>query len=300
MDKFEFDKTRKNLRLDKLSERDRSRMLNRFVRAGGEIIKESLVEEETQAQERRRLRAEQLKESFAQSPKESRKQQQEQGPVVASAGERLDAENAQATSFPARFTLRLRAKFAGVANFFGQKVKPDFLSELNTSLRSDCGVLRNFAIQIAAENKHTGGRVFQFLQDKKPIYVQLIQKSVEIYRKEDAATLMSGGIMGSEIYFLSIREPVFQVLNRLHYLKPYQKTYIDALKLFIQLFQNYSAKSYPQFHANMLAKVSQSWDNLLNHTYPRIALLALRMEMKNTSPDSLLFSHLLKSHEKTL
>ncbi len=297
MDEFELDKTRKSIQLNELSKVERDKLFDRFTQIGGKVIKEKSVKKQPEKKRSRSRKPGQKpgKKQFLPASLTKRNltgvERDPKTAKIKEKAEQIKEEELSSSNFRSLLGLRLRAKSAGIASFRGHKVNPIFLSDMIRDLRYNCTNLKAFAYELLSDNNKLEGQLLASLRQKNPMYTQLIKKSVEIYQKDDAATLMGSTSMGEKIYLKNIKEPVFSIVRKIYCIKFAQEIYIEGVCQALQIVKQSPQKTE---RLEILAKGAQSsWIKILTKIYDNLVLLAQRTEMKNVTPNSMLFEKMI-------
>ncbi|MCB1319539.1 MAG: hypothetical protein KDK34_04780, partial [Leptospiraceae bacterium] len=192
MEEYEFDKTRKSIRSNELASDDRKDMLQKFRGAGGEVLREkSLRKEEPDSGSGGGRRAGGGSAPDIKMPSElARERNRAQAEKQAAARRQAEREEKEATSFMARFFLKLRCKMGGVTPFGSDMVSPKFLSILNLDAKRaimECQILGN---DLFMNNAKIARTIVKELDDKNPLLVELIQRASELYNRNELSELV--------------------------------------------------------------------------------------------------------------
>lgn len=301
MDEMEYDRTRKSIRAQDLGKGDRKDMLNKLKGAGGQVLSERAVREaEEQAAREGRSgggggrRGAGLGEEPKLPSQIAREKQRAAGEKEAAARRQREAMEKEASGFFARFSIKLRCWMAGVTPYGAELVKPKVLSKFNLDTKRsimECQILGN---DLFMNNKSTARKIIKELDEKNPLLVELIERASQLYDRGELSELIGSYTPGSShaIPLDAIRVPVFTLLRKLYYLKPFQETYLGAVELAIDIQQR-EEKKQAALYSTKKRKIRQDWKVLMNDIYPSLVLLAQRAEMKKAEPGTRLFEDMI-------
>ncbi len=296
MDEMEFDRTRKAIGADGLDANSRRDMMDRLKKAGGEVRSERALRQETPAQPGGRGRpAGGGPGTDKKMPSDLARERLRQESEARAQARRslLDAEK-EATSFMARFSIKLRCRLGGLTPFGRDVVYPRFMSRLNLDAKRavmECNIL---ARDLFSSNAETGRAIIKELDKKQPLYVELIERGAELYNPTEIGDLTSpyNAAPDSPAPLDAIRAALFSFLRKLYYLKSFQETYLTAVDTAIGLQQQIEKKQ-AGLYASKRKKIASDWKVLMNEIYPSLVLLAQRVEMKQAEPGTRLFEDML-------
>lgn len=302
MDEMEFDKTRKAIRADALQSDARKEMMDKLSSAGGKVLNEKSVQKPDPekgsggsggkggggrgvdvklpseiAREQRRLEMERLG-----NQKRAR-----------------ESEEREATSFVARFLIKLKCRLAGIT-FFGQDmVTPRFMSQLNLDAKRALMEAHILGNDLFMSNPEVARNIIKELDRVNPLYVESIERATALYDRNELSDMTSGYNSNPDIPVVlgTIRIPLFSILRKLYYLKAYQNTYLQAVDLAIDIQQKLEKKQ-TALYASKRKKIRADWNNLMNGIYPALVLLAQRAEMKKAEPGSFLFEEMINVQQE--
>lgn len=292
MDEMEFDRTRKAIRAENLDLNSRRDMLKRLKDAGGEVKQERALGGEPEAGGRggagRGTSDRKMPSDLA------REKLRLEGEARAKARRSLQEAEREATSFFARFSIKLKCRMAGITPFGRAVVYPRFMSRLNLDAKRavmECNIL---ARDLFATNAEIGRALIKELDKRQPLYVELIERASELYNPTEIGNLTSpyNAAPSTPVPVDAIRAPLFSFLRKLYYLKAFQETYLTAVDTAIGLQQKLEKKQ-SGLYASKRKKIVSDWKTLMNEIYPQLVLLAQRAEMKQAEPNTRLFDEML-------
>ncbi len=293
MEKFEFDNTRKNIRIKDLSKDERNTVLGRFKGIGGEILEEHSLKEKKETKAKR-IDDKKISETIAKERSKNAKRQavfDKQTPKPSHQQKFVAQGKNETSDFLSLMQLRTRGRLAGVCDFFGQKVNSNFVTDLAKDLRDHCVNIRLFARELLVKDKEMVQRLLPLLKARQPMFLPLLKRSVNIYQKEEASILVSANSVGSKIYYTNIKEPLIIILRKLYYLRSHRSVYTVGIKYTIDSIERALPKS--KNFRKVGEKAEESWINLMTDVYQKLCLVVRRMERNTAKPGSKAFEHLI-------
>ena len=296
---MEYDKTRKSIKAQDLGKKDRKELMQKFQGAGGQVQTERSVRDQQEEAAGGGRGGGRRGVGIGEAPKLPSQIAREKARAEADregAVRRLrDAEEKEATSFMARFSIKFRCWMGGVTLYGSDLVQPKVLSKFNLDAKRaimECQILGN---DLFMNNRKTAQTIMKELDQKNPLLVELIERASKLYDRGELTDLVSSYTPGSRIpvHLDSIRVPAFTLLRKLYYLKPFQETYLSAVDLAIDIQQREEKKQAALYATKKKKKIRQEWKMLMNSIYPDLVLLAQRAEMKKAEPGTRLFDDMI-------
>lgn len=295
---MEYDKTRKSIKAQDLGKKDRKDLMQKFQGAGGQVQSERSLRDQQQEAESGSRGGGRRGVGVGEAPKLPSQIAREKARADAdregSVRRMHEAEEKEATSFFARFSIKFRCWMSGVTPYGSDLVQPKVLSKFNLDAKRaimECQILGN---DLFMNNRKTAQTIIKELDRKNPLLVELIERASKLYDRGELSDLVSSYTPGSRIpvHLDSIRVPAFTLLRKLYYLKPYQETYLAAVDIAIDIQQR-EEKKQAALYATKKKKIRQEWKMLMNSIYPDLVLLAQRAEMKKAEPATRLFDEMI-------
>lgn len=301
MDEMEFDKTRQAIGAQNLGQDDRKELLDRFKKSGGEVLREKAVgrpEEEKGKGGKSGRGGGGLSDTKLPSQIAREKKRQE-AELERLKQKQKEAEEKEASSFFARLSIKIKCMLGGLTPFGSTQVLPKFLSRVNLDAKRalmECNILGNELLVVNAEVSRA---IRKELAKKNPVMLELIQRSMELYDRVELNELVGGYAENPNAFVTldAIRVPLFGLLRKLYYLKPFQETFLQAMELAIDIQQSVQKKQ-SELYSSKKKKFRQDWKTLMNSIYPSLVLLAQRAEMKKAEPGTTLFEDMIGVLEK--
>ena len=279
MKEYEFDRTRKNINVNKLSEEEREGMFERFVDSGGKIVRERSLEE---------LKRREQYLSSAKDKEEEEKIPSTPQKVPVKGKLQKTEKKVKSNKFFSLLDLRFKSKVAGICPIFAKRVNSDFLGKLAAQLRNSSNHLKSFARELVNIDKELKGNLFTSLREQSPVFSLVIKQSVNIFMKQDALTLKSLMTIEKGVLFENAKPVTYSILLRLYELQSKRKIYHDCINYILKFLKE--NKKYNEGIRASAIQADKAWSQVLLEIYPKIVLLCERLEMKNFDVDSPAFA----------
>ncbi len=239
-----IDKTKQNIGLSQLDDKEKKQLFNRFVEAGGKVINEG----------RRKGQG-----GIARGPREGFRKKSGGDSRNGQAGKPAASMRKESGSKPEiksyrvapairtnrnsfirlleRWRIRLRLFFMGVTEFSGSYLTTSFLEKLNLDLKTALQELQIAYIDLFRQVPRMGTAIAADLDKLNPLYYEIIEMSGSVFDR----TLMS---QISEHYNNfphiaqkadEIREPLMAIFKKLYVLYPYQDHILYAFEKAINI-----------------------------------------------------------------
>ncbi len=238
-----IDKTRENVKISDLDEKSRKDLYNRFVDAGGEVIKENKkrgfteFDREKQKQYRQRLEEHGRKKR---TPTTTKTADTRKG---APSGQEIKKLNGspKPPSFIdriiTRWSIRLHLYFMRVTDFSTLYFNPHFLSQLNHEYKTALLELQLEYLDIFTKNKKTGNTIIQKLDNLNPLYFELIEMAAGVFDRTMINDLLEHSIAtpGVPQRVSDLKRPLIELYRKLYILYPYQQLIHSSLEKALEL-----------------------------------------------------------------
>ncbi len=300
MEEFEFDRTRKAIKTDHLSEGDRKHLMDKFSGAGGSVQKERALKKEEPAGGAGAGRGGSAggrggQDDGPKLPSQlAREQARSEGDRTARLRKMREEEEAAVSNFFARFSIKLGCRMSGLTPYGQNLVFPAFMSKVNLEAKRalmECSIMGN---DLFMSNPKTGQAITRELDQKNPLFVELIERASKLYDRAELSELTSAYNAAPHVPVPldAIRIPLFSLLRKLYYLKAYQESYLMAVDAGIEIQQRLEKKQSGLYAAKR-KKIQAEWKNLMNDLYYSFVKLAQRAEMKKAEPGSRIFEEMI-------
>lgn len=302
MDEMQFDRTRRAIGTDKLEDKDRQQLVQKFTSAGGQVLDEKALRKEAQKQGKAGTGTDQDRGTKQitgpRLPSQVAREQKFQEADQVSRIRRIrEDELREAGSFMARFFVKLRCKMKHIAPFGQDRVLPEFLSILNLDFRRavmECNIL---SMDLFQSNPEIGRQILKELDSKNPLYVEIIDRAGKLYDRAELSDLVASYASdpATSVPFDAVRVPLLSFIKKLYYLRPYQETYTVAALMAIDAQEKLEKKA-GNLYAAKKKKIRAEWRTLMDEVFPSMVLLLQRMEMKKAEPGTWLFEEIIKAN----
>ena len=168
------------------------------------------------------------------------------------------------------------------------------MSTLNLDLKRAVMEFHILFNELFATNKKVSDAVVKELDEKNPLFIELLEKASYLYDRNLLTDLTRSYMENNEIPVRvdSIRTSLMGILRKIYYLKPYQETYVKAAELAISIEERLVPKN-PPFYSAKKKKMRNEWNMLMNDIYPSLVLLAQCSEMMRAEPYTELFENMI-------
>jgi hypothetical protein len=238
-----IDKTRENVKITNLDEKSRKDLFDRFVDAGGEVIKErrkhGLTEFDREKQKQYRQRLEEhgskKKSSKLSATGDSKKK------TKSSQEKQISSETLRTPSFIdrviTRWSIRLHLYFMRVTDFSTFYFNPAFLSQLNHEYKTALLELQLEYIDVFSKKRKTGNAIIQKLDNLNPLYFELIEMAAEVFDRTMINDIVEHSISmpGVPQRVSDLQHPLLELYRKLYILYPYQQLIYSSLEKALEL-----------------------------------------------------------------
>jgi len=272
-----IDKTRKNIGAEHLDESEKKQLFNKFVDAGGQVVKEKRqrpladFDREKQRQFRSRIdsHAERLKEGERKAAPRPLKTSR---PAVkaASAPIPVPAKGflASIARFLNRWQIRIRLFTMGVTDFYGEFITRKFLDRFNSELKSALLEMQLVYMDIFKQSHRIGAEIVEELDRLNPLYYELIEMSSEAFDRGLINQIVEHHVNFQHIdqKASELREPLTRLFRKLYVLFPYQEFILHAFDRAIAM-QMSLEKGKPSLYSMKRKKIRHDVAVVFNRLY---------------------------------
>ncbi len=295
-----LDKTKKAIGVDKIDDKNRKEMFEKFQSAGGKIIKDE--EEEQKPSTSRPKPNIKIRPATKISQKGYSSEKGSRGASSTGEFQQADINDSAINKEMGNFLNRLIIKFKCWANkvtpFGSSSLNPTFLSELNLEFKAALMEFRLAANELLG-NPELSPKLVKSLDKISPLYVELIGRAGKVYDATELNELLEdyNAIPENPVPIKKIQAPLYSIFTKLYYLYPFQSKYKQAISAAydtLQRLENKPAMIYNTKKKNSLAAVSIVFDRFFEKLY----LAVIRNENKNIPMISLYMENLLNIQEQ--
>jgi hypothetical protein len=286
----EFDNTKRAIGVGKLDDSARKDMFNKFVSAGGEVIKEKPDPKEEESK-RSRQEPKTRQGTISRGSGEDSRSRNRGGSGgrddSKSAGESRSANDSrleyekEISSFMARFSVKLKCWLGRVTPFGSPDLNPGFMHDFSTQAKQaliECNYSGN---EILANSTHSPS-VSSALDKINPMLVELIAMAQKLYNGPELTDITEPIMAAPEspVAIERIKPQIYALFKRLYILYPYQET---LKKSFIQAYDELQkVENKPaMIYSSKKKKICAEIDTLYDTFFEKLYLVVLRSENKN-------------------
>ncbi len=238
-----IDNTRDNVKITDLDEKSRKDLFNRFVDAGGEVIKENkkrgFTEFDREKQKQYRQRLEEHGKKKRTSPATKTTDNRKKAP---SGQEKKKITQSQTPpSFIdriiTRWSIRLHLYFMRVTDFSTIYFNPHFLSQLNHEYKSALLELQLEYLDVFSKNQKTGNAIIQKLDNLNPLYFELIEMAAGVFDRTMINDILEHSISMPDVpqRVSDLKRPLIELYRKLYILYPYHQLIHSSLEKALEL-----------------------------------------------------------------
>lgn len=282
----DFDNTKRAIGVGKLDDSARKDMFNKFVSAGGEIVKEKQPQKEDDTKKGRpepKVRQSTVSRGGEDSRSGSRggnQNKSDSGSARSQADSKAQYEK-EISSFSARFGIKLKCWLARVTPFGSSDLTPKFMHDFNIRAKQALIELQYSGNELLA-NQQYSPQLSKALDKINPLLVELLAMGQKLYNGPELTDITDPIMVAPEspVTIERVKNPIYALFKRMYILYPYQET---LKKSFVQAYDELQKlEGKPSLiYANKKRKVTQEIDTLFEGFFDRLYLVILRAENKN-------------------
>lgn len=287
----EFDNTKRAIGVGKLDDSARKDMFNKFVSAGGEIIKEKpdpKPEESKKSRPDPKVRTS----TVSRGTSDEGRSRNRSGGGGGRDGDSRGGENRSAndakleyekeiSSFMARFSIKLKCWMGRVTPFGSPDLNPSFMHEFSTKAKQALIECNYSANEILANQTHSPA-VSSALDKINPLLVELIAMAQKLYNGPELTDITEPIMSAPEspVAIERVKSQIYSLFKRMYILYPYQET---LKKAFIQAYDELQkVENKPSLiYASKKKKITSEIDTLYDTFFEKLYLVVIRAENKN-------------------
>lgn len=230
-----IDKTKENLKLHELDDKQKKELFQKFTDAGGKVLSERderrslVIDREKQKQHQKRLddHYRSVKSTVSQTSTVRKAQQS------ATRGRPLSED----TTFN-KFRIRMRLRFMRVTGFNTFFFHEKYLNSFTGPYKSSLMEIQMAYLALFKRNPDIGNRIMTRLDKASPLYFAVIERAGEMFEP-----MIIDQITGKYLEFPNVPQSVtdlkdlmIELFRPLYILKPYENTLMNAFEKAIDLF----------------------------------------------------------------
>lgn len=283
----DFDNTKRAIGVGKLDDSARKDMFNKFVSAGGEIIKEKQPPKEDDTKRNRpepKVRTSTVSRGGDDSRSGGRGGNQNKSSDSSNSRSQADSKaqfEKEISSFSARFGIKLKCWLARVTPFGSSDLTPKFMHDFSIRAKQALIELQYSGNELLA-NQQYSPQLSKALDKINPLLVELLAMGQKLYNGPELTDITDPILVAPEspVAIERVKNPIYALFKRMYILYPYQET---LKKSFVQAYDELQKlEGKPSLiYVNKKRKVTQEIDTLFDGFFDRLYLIVLRAENKN-------------------
>ncbi|MCC5814541.1 MAG: hypothetical protein JJT78_07280 [Leptospira sp.] len=290
----EFDKTKKAIGLNSMDDSSRKDMLDKFKSAGGQIIKEKKVEEESAKKNRpapKIIQGQVSRNEFDRSgggsggrggnSRSGSKRKDSSTDSSSSTASAQAAYEKELSSFPNRFAIKLKCWFARVTPFGSSLVTPAMMGIFARDLKAALMEMKLAGNELLTNANHSP-KITQALDKVNPAIIELLAMGHKLYDDSELSDLIQPYQAAPDQYVAieRIKQPLYSIFKKLYILYPYQDTYRKGVALAYEHLQKLEGKPAMIYNSRK-KKLLNEFEGLFGTIFEKMYLLVIRAENKN-------------------
>ena len=239
-----IDKTRENIKVTDLDEKSRKELFDRFINAGGEVIKEKhkkgLTEFDREKQKQYRQRIEDYS-SRDRAATPSRDADRKKKDTKKTVKRDSTVSSVKEPSFMDRlinkWSIKLHLYFMRITDFHTFYFNPRFLSQFNHEFKTALLELQLEYLEIFTKNRKTGNAIIQKLDNINPLYFELIEMAAQVFDRTLINDIVDDSLSMPDIpqRVTDLKKPLMELYRKLYILYPYQQLIYSSLEKALEL-----------------------------------------------------------------
>lgn len=231
----EIDKTKSNIKLHEIDEKQRKELFQKFTDAGGKVLSERdarrglVIDRDKQKKHQQRL-----DDHYKSMKTTTTKPAYTRQPLPAGIKNRPLADDTSWNKFRIRMRLRFMRTTGFNTFFFHEK----FLDSFTGSFKSSLMEIQMAYLAIFKRDPNIGGRIIVRLDKASPLYYAVLERAGEIFEPMiiDQITEKYLAFPSVPQPITDLKEPVIDLFRPLYILKPYENTLMNAFEKSITLY----------------------------------------------------------------
>lgn len=233
----DIDKTKSNIKIHEIDEKQRKELFQKFTDAGGKVLSERearrglVIDRDKQKKHQQRL-----DEHYKSIKSEPAKSSAIRKPLPAGIKNRPLAEDTPWNKFRIRMRLRFMRVTGFNTLFFHEKFLDSFTGSYKTSLME----IQMAYLALFKRDPNIGGRIIVRLDKASPLYFAVLERAGEIFEPMviDQITEKYLSFPTVPQPITDLKEPVIDLFRLLFILKPYENTLMNAFEKSITLYSD--------------------------------------------------------------
>ncbi len=286
----DFDNTKRAIGVGKLDDSARKDMFNKFVSAGGTVIREK-TEPTEEDKKRNRPEPKVRQGTVSRGGEDSSKGRGGQSTKGGSGKSDSSASKSsldtkaqfekEISSFSARFAIKLKCWLSRVTPFGSGDLTTKFMHDFAVRAKQALIELQYSGNELLANKQHSPS-LSRALDRINPMLVELIALGQKLYNGPELTDLTEPILSApnSPVAIERVKPQIYNLFRRMYILYPYQET---LKKSFLQGYDELQKlENKPALiYANKKRKISQEIDTLFDGFFEKLYLVVIRSENKN-------------------
>jgi len=271
-----IDKTKSNINVSKLDNKTRKVLFDKFIEAGGNVIKN---EKSTKFTSFDREKQKKFKSEIEEQGKNKKvPSPQEPAIIIENVPQKREASG-RVRLFFERIIIKLRLYFMNVTDIYGYNLSLSFLEKFHVEYKTALMGLQMLYIDLFKQNYKISKNIVKTLDELKPLYYELIEMTAELFDR----TLMHQIFDHYNQYpetpcrVLEIKDPLMALFKKLYILKPYNDLIFFAFDKSIKLQSNMDKKKSSSYSAKR-KKLKNDVYIIFNKLFPKLYWLLCLFE----------------------
>lgn len=271
-----LDKTKENLKVNRLGKDDRKELFDRFVDAGGQIIDD----EGELIKKKKRAVYDREKQLAYKKLIEARKQRAAQAAKGRTAREKTPSRVSQPGQFSPgamelffqRFLIRMRLFLMRVCDFSSRYFNNKFLHEFNTVYMPSMNHIQMLFYEIFKQNPEAGYEVISDINNINSIYYELAKRMSDLYDVKSLMEIIQSYLASPENRHRvsNVKEPILRLFKNLYILKAYQESILSSFEKSLSSYTGLTKKKssyYSQKRRDLKNDLGNIFDKLFYILY---------------------------------
>ncbi len=268
MDKI--DKIKDRIGVSGLEEKDRKKLFDKFVDAGGKVIDEK--------ERKRRLvidreKQKAVKDKIERKQKKTKTQTlRKKAPPKKTVVKVKKTKNESALSrFFTRFIIKLRLKFMKIAGFDGLFFNIKFLERFNNIYKPSLLEIQMIHFDIFKKNSAVGKKIIDRLDKMRPVFYEVAESISAIYDNITISQIVDHYKNFPDIpkSVSELKQPLMDIFKKLYVLKPYENTILNSFEKALSIKAS-MIKDKAQSQPQQRKKIKNGLYNIFHKLYPRL------------------------------
>lgn len=276
MDKV--DKTKESLKIDDIHEDDRKRLFKKFIEHGGKVINEkgkrkNLVIDREKQKELRKRTEEKQRQNKRVTAKQTVKR------ISGISEKNHEKTDSRLKQFFDKLILRSRLKLLKVTQLNGLYFDMKFLKRFNITYKTAFIELQMQYFDIFKSNPGVSRQIIVNLDRLKPLFYELIKLVSDLYDNITINQIVDHYKDFPDVpkNISELKEPLMAYYRKLHILKPYENTILNAFERAL-VTQSKIDKKKNVSYSQQRKKVKNALYQIFNNLFPRLHWLFCHFE----------------------